>query len=61
MSNPKITVGKDVLTIVIDTSKEARAAAKLSASGKTKVLSSTHGFSKYEDMGVSLNVTIPNS
>ena len=59
MSNPKIEVKGDVMTIVIDLSKSARDGVKLSSSGKTKVLATTNGFTRFNDVGVSLNVTIP--
>lgn len=49
----------DKLVITIDTSKAARDAAQPSQSGKTRVLATTRGFTRYGDVGVSLNVTIP--
>jgi hypothetical protein len=48
----------DILTLVIDTSKAAREAAKESKSGKTRLLASTSGFSNFGDVKVSLNATI---
>lgn len=49
----------DKLVITIDTGAEARKGAAPSQSGKTLVLASTRGFTRYGDVGVSLNVTIP--
>ena len=57
--NVQGTLKDGKLVLVIDTSKTARDGAQPSKSGKTRVLASTHGFTRYEDLGVSLNVTIP--
>lgn len=57
----KIEMRGDTLVIEIDCSAEARARATDSKSGKTRILASTHGFSKVGDIGVSLNVTIPKT
>lgn len=48
----------DKLVITIDVSEKAKAAAVPSASGKSKVLASTRGFTNYGDVGLSLNATI---
>ena len=50
----------DTMTITIDVSKAAREAAQPSSTGKSRVLATTHGFTRFGDVGVSLNVTIPN-
>ena len=49
----------DVLTLTIDVSKAARDAAGDSKSGKTRILASTSGFTRFGDVSVSCNVTIP--
>lgn len=49
----------DVLTITIDKSRDARDKAQPSKSGKTRVLATTNGFTRYGDLGLSLNVTLP--
>lgn len=56
--SPKIEQKGDTLVITIDTSKAAREAAQPSKSGKTKVLASTRGFTRFGDVGISLNATI---
>jgi len=56
--NVKGEMKGDILTLVIDTSKAAREAAKESKSGKTRLLASTSGFSNFGDVKVSLNATI---
>lgn len=61
MTNPKIEQRGDTLVITIDTSKAARDAAALSQSGKTRVLATTRGFTRFGDVGVSLNCTVPLS
>ena len=48
----------DTLVLTIDISKAARDAAEPSKSGKTKVLASTRGFTRFGDVAVSLNATI---
>jgi len=48
----------DLLTLVIDCSKAAREAAQPSKSGKTKILATTSGFTRFGDVAVSLNATI---
>ena len=48
----------DKLVLTIDLSKAAREAARPSASGKTKILATTSGFTGYGDVKVSLNATI---
>lgn len=48
----------DKLVLTIDISKAAREAAEPSKSGKTKVLASTRGFTRFGDVAVSLNATI---
>ena len=51
----------DLLTLVIDTSKTARDNARDSASGKTRILATTSGFTRFGDVSVSCNVTIPKA
>lgn len=48
----------DKLILTIDCSTTARQNAEASKSGKSRVLATTHGFTRYGDMAVSLNVTI---
>ena len=48
----------DLLVLTIDISKAAREKAEPSKSGKTKVLASTRGFTRFGDVSVSLNATI---
>ena len=48
----------DKLVITIDVSAEAKAKAEPSKSGKTKVIASTRGFTRYGDVALSLNATI---
>lgn len=48
----------DLLTLTIDVSKAARDAAQPSKSGKTKILATTSGFTRFGDVSVSLNATI---
>jgi hypothetical protein len=50
----------DKLILTIDVSKAAREAAKPSGSGKTLILATTGGFSRFGDVAVSLNATLPN-
>lgn len=49
----------DTLVLTIDISKAARDQAVASKSGKTRVIATTHGFTRYADIGVSVNATIP--
>lgn len=49
----------DKLVITIDVSKAALAAAAPSKSGKTKIVSSTNGFTRVGPVSLSLNATIP--
>ena len=49
----------NVLTLTIDVSKAARDAATASKSGKTRILASTGGFTRFGDVSVSLNATLP--
>lgn len=49
----------DKLILTIDCSKAAREAALPSKTGKTIILASTGGFSRYGDVSVSLNATLP--
>lgn len=49
----------DKLILTIDCSAAARAAASPSASGKTKVLASTRGFTRFGDVAISVNATLP--
>jgi hypothetical protein len=55
----KITQNGDKLVIEVDVSKAARDAAQPSGSGKTLILASTRGFTRFGDVAVSLNATIP--
>ena len=48
----------DKLVLTVDLSKAAREAARPSASGKTRILATTSGFTGYADVKVSLNATI---
>ena len=56
--NVKGEMKGDILTLTIDCSKAAKDAAKPSASGKTKILATTSGFTGFGDVKVSLNATI---
>lgn len=56
--NVKGELKGDILTLVIDTSKAARDAAKESKSGKTRLLATTGGFTGFGDVKVSLNATV---
>lgn len=49
----------DKLILTIDVSDAARKAAAPSASGKTLVLASTRGFTRFGDVSVSVNCTLP--
>ena len=49
----------DLLILTIDVSKAARDAAQPSASGKTRILATTHGFTGFGDIKVSVNCTVP--
>lgn len=49
----------DKLILTIDVSKAARDAAQPSKSGKTRVLATTSGFTRFGDVSCSLNVTLP--
>lgn len=49
----------DKLVLTIDCSKAAREAAGPSKSGKTRVLASTNGFTRFGDISISLNATLP--
>lgn len=48
----------DTLVLFIDISAKAKETAELSKSGKSKVLASTRGFTRFGDVAVSLNATI---
>lgn len=50
----------DKLILTIDVSKAAREAAKPSGSGKTLIVAGTGGFTRFGDVSLSLNCTIPN-
>ena len=58
MTNCKIEQKGETLLITIDTSDATRKAAQPSKSGKTKVLATTHGFTNYNGIGISLNATV---
>ena len=49
----------DNLVLTIDCSKAARDAAQPSKTGKTVILASTGGFTRFGDIAVSLNATLP--
>lgn len=49
----------DKLVLTIDVSKAAREAAQPSKSGKTVILATTGGFTRFGDVAVSLNATLP--
>jgi hypothetical protein len=49
----------DKLILTIDVSKTARDAAQPSKTGKTMILATTGGFTRFGDVAVSLNATIP--
>jgi hypothetical protein len=49
----------DQLILTIDVSKAARDVATVSKSGKTRVLATTNGFTRFGDVSVSLNCTLP--
>lgn len=60
MANVSGETKGDKLILTIDISKESRAAAPMSKTGKTKLLATTSGFIVYNgDIKVSLNATIP--
>lgn len=48
----------DTLVLFIPIDKASREAAQLSKSGKTKILATTGGFTRFGDIAVSLNATI---
>lgn len=48
----------DILTLTIDVSAKARETATDSKSGKTRILATTSGFTRFGDVSVSLNATI---
>lgn len=49
----------DKLILTIDLSDAARKAAKPSKTGKTVILATTGGFTRFGDVSVSLNATLP--
>lgn len=49
----------DKLILTIDVGEAARKAAVPSKSGKTNVLATTGGFTRFGDVSVSLNATLP--
>ena len=49
----------DKLILTIDVSAAARQSAQASKSGKTLVLATTGGFTRFGDVSVSLNCTLP--
>lgn len=48
----------DKLVLTIDVSEAARKAASPSKSGKTLVLATTGGFTRFGDVAISLNATL---
>ena len=61
MTNVQAEMKGDKLVLTIDCSKAARDAAKPSSTGKTLNLATTHGFTRFGEVGVSLNATLPNA
>lgn len=59
MAQVQSKVEGDKLILTIDISKAAREAAVASKSGKTMILATTSGFTRFGDVAVSLNATIP--
>jgi len=59
MDGPDIRIEGDTLTITVDVSEAALKAAPASKSGKTKMVCTTHGFTKHGPVSISLNVTAP--
>lgn len=59
MRNVTAKIEGDFLVIRVNVGKDARAKSEPSKSGKTKVLASTSGFVRFEDIGLSLNATVP--
>lgn len=49
----------DKLILTIDVSKAAKDAAAPSKTGKTRILATTGGFTRFGDVSVSLNATVP--
>lgn len=49
----------DKLILTIDCSKSARENAAPSKSGKTVILATTGGFTRFGDVSISLNATLP--
>jgi len=60
MNTIKGEIKGDILTLTIDVSKASREQAAPSKSGKTLVLATTSGFTRFGDVSVSLNATLPN-
>jgi len=60
MSNINGTIKDGKLFLEIDVSPEACKNAPNSASGKSFTVASTRGFTRFGNVGVSLNVTVPN-
>lgn len=58
--NVKGEIKGDLLILTIDVSSAAKAAAKPSQSGKTKLVATTSGFTGFGDVKVSVNVTAAN-
>lgn len=59
MSYPKIEVVGDKVVVTIDASKAALEAAKLSSTGKSRVVASTNGFTNAGGIKLSLNCIVP--
>lgn len=51
----------DKLVLTIDVSEAARKGATPSKSGKTVILATTGGFTRFGDVSVSLNATLPKT
>jgi hypothetical protein len=50
----------DKLILTIDVGEAARKAAVPSGSGKTMLVATTGGFTRFGDLSLSLNLTLPN-
>lgn len=57
----KSEIKGDTLILTIDISEAAIKAAKPSSTGKTLVVASTNGFTRFGAVGLSLNCTVPNA
>lgn len=60
MSNVRAEMKGTKLIIEVDCSKEAIEKAPVSESGKSLNVATTHGFTRYGDVSLSMNVITPN-